>query len=70
MRPGNKGTKLIAKFVWSTEFMNRLSRDNSRSLARDELKLVFSIRDMLKKMDTYSSCLKFSSLELLHEVEN
>ena len=45
-------------------------RDNLRLIARNEVKTIFSPRNMLKKMVTSSGSLNLSRLELLREVEN
>ena len=65
-----KVSKIVSKAVQCTKFMNGLIRDNLRSLARDKLKLVFLPHNILKKMDTSLGVLNFTSLEILHEVEN
>ena len=70
MRNRKKSSKLVAKAAWCPNFMNGLVRDNLRVLARDELKFIFSPLNILKKMDTSSGALNFSSLEMLREVEN
>ena len=41
--------KLVTRAIWSSDFMNRMVRDNLRSLARDEVKKIFSARNILEK---------------------
>ena len=69
-RSNNCRVKIITNVVWSSEFMNGMVRDKLRSLAREEIKKIFSARNILKKMDTSSGSLNLSGLELLREVEN
>ena len=46
---GKKIVQLVAKVIFSATFTNALVRDSLRVLSRDELKDIFSPRNMLKK---------------------
>ena len=65
-----KVSKVIAKAVWIVQFVNGYLRDNLRFLAIEEIKQMFLLRNVLKKKDALSGALNFSSLELLHKIEN
>ena len=58
----NCRVKIITNVVWSSEFMNGMVRDKLRSLAREEIKKIFSARNICKKMDTLSGSLNLSGL--------